>query len=50
MPIKPRICSKMMSCRVVVGAKRDQMGMKPRQRVWGPSWVTILEKQSKAFL
>ena len=31
-PAKARSCSKITSWRVVVGANRDQIGMKPRQK------------------
>ena len=49
-PIIARNCSKITNCSVVVGANRDQMGMKPRQKVSGPSVVAILTMQSKALL
>ena len=49
-PMAERSCSKMMSWSVVVGAKRDQMGMKPRHSVRGPSLRQILTKQSAALL
>ena len=35
------ICSKITSCRHVVGAKRAQMGTKPAYRPPGPSFATI---------
>lgn len=41
-PITDRSCSKMINCKVVVGANLDQIGMNPRQKVSGPSCVAIL--------
>jgi hypothetical protein len=45
-PTTPLSCSKMISCRQVVGANLDQIGMKPFQKPSGPSFLNILTAQS----
>ena len=50
MPASLENFSKKSNCKVVVGAILAHMGMKPRHKAWGPSWVAILAKVSNKLI